>query len=53
MSEDEAERVYLVSSNPMAYAFESVRRRRFEGPIFAEDEGAAAAPDSLCIRQVS
>ncbi len=45
MSEDEAERVYLVSSNAMAYAFEPVMRRRVERPVFAEDEGAAAAPD--------
>ncbi len=38
MSEDEAERVYLVSSNPMAYAFEPVMRRRVERPVFVEDE---------------
>lgn len=43
--DDKAVRVYLMSSNLMAYAFEPVMRRRVERPVFAEVEGAAAAPD--------
>lgn len=43
--DDTAVRVYLMSSNPMACAFEPVMRRRVERPVFAEVEGAAVAPE--------
>lgn len=44
MSADETKRVIFVPSNPMAYAFEPVMRRRVERPIFAGDEGDAVGP---------
>lgn len=43
MSEGEAEKVIFTLHNPMAYALEPLTGRRIERPVFAEDEGAAAA----------